>query len=140
MIADPSAEDLYRRLGLPRTASKGQIRRAFRCLALRWHPDRGGSAGSFIRLREAHDVLADPARRAAFDRNGADRSAPARRGAPGPPLFGGARVKTARDGRVTLTAVIWGLPLRIEFGGGVTPTTTPLDKPRRRHRNPLWGR
>jgi curved DNA-binding protein CbpA len=42
-------------LGLGPTATLAEIKRAFRRLALATHPDRGGSAAAFIRIKWAHD-------------------------------------------------------------------------------------
>ena len=42
-------------LGLGPTATQQEIKRAFRRLALTTHPDKGGSAAAFIRVKWAHD-------------------------------------------------------------------------------------
>jgi curved DNA-binding protein CbpA len=42
-------------LGLGPTATLAEIKRAFRRLALATHPDHGGSAAAFIRVKWAHD-------------------------------------------------------------------------------------
>ncbi|HYV96705.1 MAG TPA: J domain-containing protein, partial [Gemmatimonadaceae bacterium] len=68
--------DYYDVLGVPRNASEADIKQAYRRLALKWHPDRnGGSAeaeAKFKEVMEAHDVLRDPQKRAAYDRYGPD--------------------------------------------------------------------
>jgi len=63
-------DDLYERLGVSIAADAATLRRAYRRLALRFHPDRAGAAatGAFQRIAAAYDVLSDPARRAAYDR------------------------------------------------------------------------
>jgi molecular chaperone DnaJ len=62
----------YKLLGVPVRASKDEIRRAFRLLALRLHPDRNpGDPGSAERFREvlkAYETLIDPATRGRYDR------------------------------------------------------------------------
>lgn len=68
--------DPYVALGLPRDASEGDIRSAYRALALVHHPDRGGDPAAFQRATEAHDVLSDPARRARYDATGTIDDAP----------------------------------------------------------------
>lgn len=58
----------YERLGLPRDAGAREVARAYRDLARRTHPDRGGNAAEFAAVAEAHRVLSDAALRAEYDR------------------------------------------------------------------------
>lgn len=60
-------KDYYQILGVPRTATDDDIRQAFRKLAMRHHPDRGGDAAQFQEINEAHSVLGDPEKRRAYD-------------------------------------------------------------------------
>jgi molecular chaperone DnaJ len=66
--------DYYATLEVERTASDDDIKKAYRRLAMKWHPDRnGGSKDSeeqFKLITEAYDVLRDPQKRAAYDRYG----------------------------------------------------------------------
>jgi DnaJ-class molecular chaperone len=65
-----SGRDHYDVLGLARGASAGDIRRAYRALALRCHPDVYSGADAESRFREitdAYEVLHDPAQRARYD-------------------------------------------------------------------------
>ncbi len=64
--------DYYELLGVTRQASQPEIRSAYRALAKALHPDTGGTAGAFRLLRDAYETLADPARRAAYDRGDYD--------------------------------------------------------------------
>ena len=60
----------YELLGVTRTAPDEEIKRAYRKLALEWHPDKNPSGSAkevFQRLSEAAAVLLDPARRAEYD-------------------------------------------------------------------------
>jgi DnaJ-class molecular chaperone len=61
--------DAYAKLGVPITASTAEIRRAYRELALRHHPDRAGPGGTarFREIVEAYGVLSNPEARAAYD-------------------------------------------------------------------------
>lgn len=86
------ARDYYEVLGVARGASADAIKKAYRRLARKHHPDLNptdkGAAARFKELNAANGVLSDPVQRARYDRNGSDSSAesqqrPAARG-PGP--------------------------------------------------------
>ncbi|NJD27107.1 MAG: J domain-containing protein [Chloroflexi bacterium] len=78
-------QDYYKILGVPRTASQAEIKKAYRKLARESHPDRhaGDKAAEqrFKEVNEAHAVLSDPAKRAKYDQFGKDWEAYARAGA-----------------------------------------------------------
>jgi molecular chaperone DnaJ len=60
----------YEVLGVSRSASRSEIRNAYRRLAKERHPDHaGGSESEFSRLQEAHAVLSDPNRRSQHDQD-----------------------------------------------------------------------
>ncbi len=69
-----SARDYYEVLGVGREASDGDIKSAYRKLALKYHPDRnagdGGAEEKFKEAAEAYSVLADADKRARYDRFG----------------------------------------------------------------------
>ena len=66
----PPVDDYYALLGVPAGVNFADLRRAWRLLAARWHPDRAGVAATptFQRLSAAYTVLSDPVARAAYDR------------------------------------------------------------------------
>ena len=66
--------DYYEVLGVGRTATDEEIKRAYRKLAVKFHPDKNPddphAEEKFKELGEAYDVLMDPDKRAAYDRFG----------------------------------------------------------------------
>src|SRR3954462_7780852 len=66
--------DFYATLGVARTASYDEIKKAYRKLAMTYHPVRNNGSKDaeerFKEITEAYDVLRDPQKRAAFDRYG----------------------------------------------------------------------
>jgi curved DNA-binding protein len=68
-------KDYYDILGVSRTASKDEIRRAYRKLARKYHPDISKEAGAedkFKEINEAHEVLKDPEKRKRYDQLGTE--------------------------------------------------------------------
>jgi DnaJ-class molecular chaperone len=65
-------KDYYATLGLPAEATEEDIRRAYRRLALQWHPDRNAgdarAAERFVEISEAYAVLVDLGKRREYDR------------------------------------------------------------------------
>lgn len=59
--------DYYNILGVNKNASQEDIKKAYRKLAMRHHPDKGGDQKTFQRINEAYDVLKDPQRRKQYD-------------------------------------------------------------------------
>jgi len=59
--------DHYAALGVARTATADEIKRAFRKLASQHHPDKGGDTKKFQEIQAAYDTLGDEAKRRAYD-------------------------------------------------------------------------
>ena len=69
-------KDYYKILGVNKSASEDEIKKAFRKLAHEHHPDKtGGEDAKFKEINEAYQVLSDKNKRAHFDRFGTDPSA-----------------------------------------------------------------
>ncbi len=65
--------DYYEVLGIGRSASEDDIRKAYRRLALQYHPDRNrepGAADTFKEVKEAYEILSDGEKRSMYDRFG----------------------------------------------------------------------
>jgi len=79
-------KDYYQILGVSRNAGSDEIRKAYRKLAMRYHPDRNPNDKQaeerFKEINEAYQVLNDPQKRAYYDRVGSAYSTWQRRGAP----------------------------------------------------------
>src|SRR6266702_8991516 len=69
-----SAGDYYAVLGVGRDASEGEVKKAYRKLAMTYHPDRNNGEKAaeekFKQITEAYEVLSDPEKRATYDRYG----------------------------------------------------------------------
>jgi len=68
-------KDYYKIMGLSRTATQAEVKRAYRKLARKYHPDvskEKDAEAKFKELGEAYEVLQDPEKRAAYDRLGSN--------------------------------------------------------------------
>ena len=63
-------EGYYRDLGLSRDASAADVKRAYRRLAIKFHPDKGGDPDQFKAINTAYSVLSDAAKRRLYDAYG----------------------------------------------------------------------
>lgn len=68
-----SQKDYYKSLGLKKGASARDIKKAFRKLALKYHPDKSDEPDAeqrFLEIAEAYEVLRDPVKRSQYDQMG----------------------------------------------------------------------
>ncbi|MDD3517949.1 MAG: molecular chaperone DnaJ [Chromatiales bacterium] len=69
-----SKRDYYEVLGVAKNAAEADLKKAFRRLAMKYHPDRNpgdkDAEGRFKEAKEAYEILSDPQRRAAYDQFG----------------------------------------------------------------------
>ena len=72
-MSDNGKKDYYEVLGIPRNATKDDIKKAYREMALKYHPDRNKSPEAeerFKEISEAYAVLSDDEKRMQFDQYG----------------------------------------------------------------------
>jgi DnaJ-class molecular chaperone len=111
--------DYYDILGVSKTASADEIKKAYRKQALGWHPDRHKddkeeAEKKFKEINEAYQILSDPQKRSAYDQYGHDAFSPG--GMPGAGGFpGGPSTRTGQYGPFTYTYTTYG------GGGGENP-------------------
>lgn len=62
--------DYYKILGIPKNASEEEIKKAYRKLAHKYHPDKGGDGKKFKEINEAYQILSNREKRAQYDQYG----------------------------------------------------------------------
>src|SRR5664280_2430695 len=68
-------EDFYKLLNVDRNASDAEIKKSYRTMAMKFHPDRNAdnpqaAEVKFKQIKEAYEVLSDPKKRSAYDQFG----------------------------------------------------------------------
>lgn len=66
-------KDYYKTLGIPKCSNEEEIKKAYRRMALRFHPDKNKDANAeekFKEIAEAYEVLSDPKKRGVYDQLG----------------------------------------------------------------------
>lgn len=63
-------KDYYKVLGIPRNATKDDIKKSYRTLAHKFHPDKGGDEKRFKEINEAYQILSDERKRSQYDQFG----------------------------------------------------------------------
>ncbi|MCF8005791.1 MAG: molecular chaperone DnaJ [Methylovulum sp.] len=81
-------EDFYKVLGIDRNASDAEIKKKYRSLAMKFHPDRNAdnpeaAEVKFKQVKEAYEILSDPKKRSAYDQFGHAGIDPSMGGRPG---------------------------------------------------------
>lgn len=84
-------EDFYKLLEIDKNASDAEIKKSYKRLAMKYHPDRNSDAPEtaevkFKQIKEAYEILSDPKKRSAYDQFGHAEVDPSMRGGSG---FGG---------------------------------------------------
>ena len=69
-LSSKAKRDYYEVLGVPRSATAAEIKKAYRKLAKEHHPDAGGDAAKFQEASEAYEVLSDTEKRQGYDAYG----------------------------------------------------------------------
>lgn len=82
-------KDYYEVLGVGKSASADEIKKAFRRAAVEHHPDKGGDEAKFKEINEAYEVLKDPSKRQRYDQFGHAGVGGASSGGPAGGGFGG---------------------------------------------------
>lgn len=68
--AAAAAADFYKILGVQKNSAPAEIKKAYRSLALKHHPDKGGSEKKFKEISEAYETLSDDSKRKLYDQYG----------------------------------------------------------------------
>jgi len=76
--------DYYSTLGLQKNASDAEIKKAYRSMAMKYHPDRGGDEKKFKEISQAYEFLSDPQKKQIIDLGGDPNAQPGMGGGQNP--------------------------------------------------------
>jgi DnaJ-class molecular chaperone len=76
--------DYYATLGIQRNASDAEIKKAYRSMAMKYHPDRGGDEKKFKEISQAYEFLSDPQKKQIIDLGGDPNAQPGMGGGQNP--------------------------------------------------------
>src|SRR3989338_5539045 len=110
------AKNFYEVLDVSKGANPDEIKKAYRKLALQWHPDRNKNEGAnekFKEINKAYEVLSDPKKKEVYDQYGESAFKPGGGFGEGSPF--GAQGRTGRYGPFTYSYTTYG------GGGGGSP-------------------
>ncbi|HUW21281.1 MAG TPA: DnaJ C-terminal domain-containing protein [Candidatus Bathyarchaeia archaeon] len=114
--------DYYDVLGVSKGVTVNEIKKAYRSLALKWHPDRNKSSEAeekFKEINEAYEVLSDPKKKETYDQFGHAAFSPG--GGFAEQWPGGATARTYRSGPFSYTYSTGGSGFEDLFGGFSDP-------------------
>ena len=116
-----SKRDYYDILGVSKSASSIELKKAFKKLAMKYHPDRNpddeSAAAKFKEAAEAYDVLSDPQKKSKYDQFG--HAGVGMGNNPGQGGFGGGGIHMNMDDIFSQFGDIFGgSPFESIFGGG----------------------
>ena len=122
-------KDYYKILGVSKNATKDEIKKAYRKLAMKYHPDRNpndkAAEDKFKEINEAQEVLSDPEKRARYDQLGASYFQWKNAGGPG--NFNWDQWATNRPGQGRTRVNVGGYEdLEDMFGGGFSDFFTQI--------------
>jgi len=116
----------YDLLGVNHTTTPGEIKKAYRKLASKHHPDKGGDPEQFKQIQEAYETLSDPDKKYAYDNpDPFSRGSPFEQGSPFADIFGdvfGRRAQPSRNPdtvtqlRIDLATAYNGRSIMVDLG------------------------